>query len=216
MVWSDLWKRQLTSSLLRHYLQRSQTGLRFWAERKAAGFFSHGLFWKFIYFIIFFSQTTFENVSSIYLQHFLPLSCYQDAEKDRFTPLSNMSHRSTHRISDVFIKKGILGFQVKIKVFLLTMKTKIMVLYLFMKDIIMTHDSKWWFTEIIQRNTFPWLKKFAFSPSNNDNRILTAFLCWQPKYQYSHLLSMYEGLIYEWFVCKRTISIYLDLEYYIL
>jgi len=53
-----------------------------------------------------------------------------------------MSHRSTHRISDVFIKKGILGFQVKIKVFLLTMKTKIMVLYLFMKDIIMTHDSK--------------------------------------------------------------------------
>lgn len=96
------------------------------------------------------------------------------------------------------------------------MKTKIMVLCLFMKDIIMRHNTKWWFTEIIQQNTFPWLKKFTFSSSNNDDSISTAFLSWQPKYQYSQLLPVYEGLIYEWFECKRTVFTYLDLEYCIL
>lgn len=114
------------------------------------------------------------------------------------------------------MNKGILGFQVKIKVFLLTMKTKIMMLCLFMKDIIMRHNTKWWFTEIIQQNTFPWLKKFTFSSSNNDDSISTAFLSWQPKYQYSQLLPVYEGLIYEWFGCKRNVFMYLDLEYCIL
>lgn len=146
------------SSLLRHYLQCSQDGLRFWEESKAARFFSYGFCWKYWILHNFILPSYIWKCKLSLFTAFPTSLLLSRCWKRQFHPAKQHVTLSMHHVPDVFINKGILAFQVKIKVSLLTMKTKIMMLALFMKDIIMTNDTKWWFTEIIQQNTFPGLK----------------------------------------------------------